>query len=60
VVVNGHVENLVETISDSRIVRNETQYLIKWKGYPIYESTLEPEENVQGSEAIEDFPARRK
>jgi Chromo (CHRromatin Organisation MOdifier) domain len=37
------------------MVRNKTQYLVKWKGYPIYESTWEPEENVQGSEAIEDF-----
>jgi Chromo (CHRromatin Organisation MOdifier) domain len=55
VVVNGQVEYLVETILDSRMVRNKTQYLVKWKGYPIYESTYEPEENVQGSEAAEDF-----
>jgi Chromo (CHRromatin Organisation MOdifier) domain len=55
VVVNGQIEYLVETILDSRKVRNKTQYLVKWKGYPIYESTWEPEENVQGSEAIEDF-----
>jgi Chromo (CHRromatin Organisation MOdifier) domain len=42
------------------MVRNKTQYLVKWKGYPIYESTWEPEEYVQGSEVIEDFQARRK
>jgi Chromo (CHRromatin Organisation MOdifier) domain len=60
VVVSGQVEYLVETILDSRMVRNKTQYLVKWKGYPIYESTWEPEENVQGSEAIEEFQARRK
>jgi Chromo (CHRromatin Organisation MOdifier) domain len=60
VVVNGQIEYLVETILDSRKLRKKTQYLVKWKGYPIYESTWEPEENVQGSEAIEDFQARRK
>jgi Chromo (CHRromatin Organisation MOdifier) domain len=60
VVVNGQIEYLVETILDSRMVRNKTQYLVKWKGYPIYESTWEPEENVQGSEEIKDFQARRK
>jgi Chromo (CHRromatin Organisation MOdifier) domain len=37
VVVNGQIEYLVETILDSRIVRNKTQYLVKWNGYPIYE-----------------------
>jgi Chromo (CHRromatin Organisation MOdifier) domain len=60
VVVNGQVEYLVETILDSRMVRSKTQYLVKWKGYPIYESTWEPEENVLGSEAIADIQARRK
>jgi Chromo (CHRromatin Organisation MOdifier) domain len=34
VVVNGQVEYLVETILDSRMGRNKTQYLVKWKGYP--------------------------
>jgi Chromo (CHRromatin Organisation MOdifier) domain len=58
--VNGQIEYLVETILDSGMVRNKTQYIVKWKRYPIYESTWEPEENVQGSEAIEDFQARRK
>jgi Chromo (CHRromatin Organisation MOdifier) domain len=60
VVVNGQVEYLVETILDSRMVRNKIQYLVTWKGYPIYESTWEPEENMQGSQAIEDIQARRK
>jgi Chromo (CHRromatin Organisation MOdifier) domain len=60
VVVIRQVEDLVETILDSTMVRNKTQSLVKWKGYPTYESTWEPEENVQGSEAIEDFQARRK
>jgi Chromo (CHRromatin Organisation MOdifier) domain len=60
VVVNGQVEYLVETILDSRMVRNKIQYLVKWKEYPIYESIWEPEENAQGSEAIEEFQARRK
>jgi hypothetical protein len=55
VVVNGQVEYLVETILDSRMARKKTQYLVKWKGYPIYESTWEPEENGQVSEAIEEF-----
>jgi hypothetical protein len=32
VVVNGQVEYLFETILDSGMVRNKTQYLVKWKG----------------------------
>jgi Chromo (CHRromatin Organisation MOdifier) domain len=45
VVVNGQVEYLVEIILDSRMVRNKTQYLVKWKRYPIYESTFKLEGN---------------
>jgi hypothetical protein len=60
VVLDGQIGYLFEASLGSRMVRNKTQYLVKWKGYPIYESAWEPEENVQGSEAVEDFQARRK
>ena len=33
----------VESILDKRITRNKIQYLVKWEGYPDWESTWEPE-----------------
>ena len=32
----------VEDILDSRICRGSTEYLVKWLGYPVFESTWEP------------------
>ena len=32
----------VEDILDSRVCRGSTEYLVKWLGYPIFESTWEP------------------
>ena len=32
----------VEDILDSCICRGSTEYLVKWLGYPIFESTWEP------------------
>jgi hypothetical protein len=39
---NGEIEFEVEKIIAQRGTRGRRQYLIKWKGYPVYESTWEP------------------
>ena len=46
----------VEKITDSRVVKNKIQYLVKWVGYPESESTWEPEANVRNAQdAITQF-----
>ena len=45
-VVSGELEYEVETILDKHIIRNKLQYLIKWKGYPDYESSWELLDNL--------------
>lgn len=42
VIKNGFEEYEPEGIRDSRLYRGKLQYLVKWKGYPIEESTWEP------------------
>jgi hypothetical protein len=45
---------LVERLLDKRIVqrngRSVPQYLVHWKGYPIYDATWEPAEHLLGAE----------
>jgi hypothetical protein len=41
-VVGGHEEYKVEYLSGWRTVWRQVQYFIKWKGYPVSESTWEP------------------
>ena len=36
----------VEQLLAHRTVRNQTQYLIQWKGYPSWDNTWEPESNL--------------
>jgi hypothetical protein len=42
VTVDDHEEYEVERVLDKRKVRNAVQYLVKWAGYPEYDSTWEP------------------
>ena len=46
----------VEAILNKRIIRKKPQYLIKWTGYPLYDSTWEPLENLTNAkEMVKDF-----
>lgn len=47
VVIDDHQEFVVESVLDSRIVRNKLQYLIHWKGYTSMDRTWEPEINIK-------------
>ena len=42
----------VEDILDSRIGRSGTEYLVKWLGYPVFESTWEPARHLAHAPAI--------
>lgn len=50
----------VERVLDSRNKQGKRQFLIKWKGYNRNAATWEPEENLNCSEAIEQFEAQRE
>jgi hypothetical protein len=46
----------VEKILDTRVSNGKRQYLVLWKGYPRYDATWEPEENLEGSRRlVQDF-----
>ena len=46
IIVDEHQEYEVEDIVDSRIRRNQVQYLVHWKGYNLMDRTWEPFKNV--------------
>jgi hypothetical protein len=55
----------VESVVSSRSRRfgrsTRVEYLVKWKGYPEYEKTWEPEENLKGArEKIRQFEEEQK
>ena len=56
--IDNHEEFYIEVILDKHIRHNWTQYLVKWDGYPEYDSTWEPVTNLEHSrKAITDFEA---
>ena len=52
VVVDNQQEYEAEEILDSRSFRHSLQYLVKWKGYHITESTWEPASNLKNSPSL--------
>jgi hypothetical protein len=60
IIVDGQEEYEVEGILDKRIKRfgNKTkvEYLVKWKNYPEYDATWEPEDALgNAQDSIQDF-----
>lgn len=51
-IINQEPEYEVEDILDSRVHRRQRQYLIKWFGYPLHESTWEPESSLEHSQDL--------
>ena len=46
----------VEDILDKRTIRRKTEYLIKWKGYPLHDATWEPIDHLgNAKDAIQHF-----
>jgi hypothetical protein len=54
--VDGKDEYQVSSVEDSRIYRNQLQYLIRWTGYGSF--TWEPAKFVDGLQAVEKFHQR--
>jgi len=55
IIINNEEEYEVEEILDMRTHYGKKQYLIKWKGYSIDESSWEPEENLNYDELLKEF-----
>ena len=56
VLIGKEQEYEVESIIDSKFVRNKLKFLVHWKGYGVESRTWEPEEHLENSkELIEEF-----
>jgi len=53
--INEEEEFEVEEILDVRKHYGKTQYLIKWKGYPLSDASWEPKSNLNCPELIKKF-----
>ena len=54
--VDGEAECHVQRVEDSRVYRNQLQYLVRWTGYDSL--TWEPAKFVDGLQAVEEFHQR--
>ena len=53
------VEKLLEERTRGQGRSRRREFLVKWKGYPYYEATWEPESNLTGLDAYQEFIASR-
>jgi hypothetical protein len=51
-IVDGFEEYEVEQVLAQRRNRNQTQYLVKWKTYPVSDASWKPHSNLEGNEAL--------
>ena len=49
---NGAPVYQVEAITKRRVVRGVEQFLVRWAGYPVEESTWEPRANLNGAQRL--------
>jgi hypothetical protein len=52
VTIEGEEQYEVEEVLNSRIWRNQLQYLVKWKGYTSEHNTWEPESHLKGCQEL--------
>jgi Chromo (CHRromatin Organisation MOdifier) domain len=52
VIVDVFEEYEVEQVLAQRRRRNKTQYLAKWKNYPVSDASWEPRSNLEDNEAL--------
>ena len=61
ILVDDQFEWEVDEILDDKVRYRKKQYLVKWKGFPIEESTWEPEENLENAqEILQDYLKTRR
>ncbi|CAJ0920365.1 unnamed protein product [Ranitomeya imitator] len=58
VLIDGQEEFVVEKILDSRLHRNQLQYLIKWQGYSVEDNSWEPVDNIDAPRLLCQFHQR--
>ncbi|XP_073413057.1 uncharacterized protein [Dendrobates tinctorius] len=58
VLVDGQEEFVVERILDSRLYRNQFQYLIKWQGYTVEDNSWEPVNKINAPRLLRQFHQR--
>src|SRR6266702_1459670 len=56
--IEGEPEWEVEQIVNTRCYRNQTQFLIKWKGYSDAHNSWEPEKNLNTTELVREYYKR--
>jgi transposase InsO family protein len=56
ILVNGEEEWEVEAVVGERVIRNQRQYLVKWKDWPDYENSWQSEEDLENAkESIKEY-----